>query len=257
MGSVPLMLGPPLLDLPPAAAGAGLGRLIEGWWSTTVSGVGEVVPDGAVDLLAVTGSVPFLAGPDRAPRPVGLRAGARLIGLRLRPGVASTILADGLDRAVGCQVDLAAVWPRAEVERLVDDLGRAGPDDAAGALAAAVARRVPDDWQPDPAVMVAVAAIRLDPAGAPLGRAGDLGDGGRSDLGDRQLRRRFTAAMGYGPAFYRRVLRLDRFTDLLAAEPSAPLADLAVAAGYYDQAHLGRDCRQLLGTTPARLRSAA
>jgi methylphosphotriester-DNA--protein-cysteine methyltransferase len=63
--------------------------------------------------------------------------------------------------------------------------------------------------------------------------------------------------MGYGPAFYRRIARLDRFSRLAAgAAPAIPLAQLAATAGYYDEAHLWRDCVALTGRTPARYRPA-
>ncbi len=67
-------------------------------------------------------------------------------------------------------------------------------------------------------------------------------------VGERRLRRRFVQAVGYGPATYLRVARLQR---AIALAPHAPnLAALAVAAGYSDQAHLSRDCRALTGLTP-------
>ncbi len=71
-------------------------------------------------------------------------------------------------------------------------------------------------------------------------------------LGDRQLRRRFTAAVGIGP---KRFARIARFRWLLAEleRPDRPRwADLAAAAGYTDQAHLIREFAELSGETPAR-----
>ncbi|MGH2718808.1 MAG: helix-turn-helix domain-containing protein, partial [Actinomycetota bacterium] len=73
-------------------------------------------------------------------------------------------------------------------------------------------------------------------------------------LSERQLRRRFDAAVGYGPKMLQRVLR---FRGLLArlAEPG-PAPDLARVAsdlGYADQAHLTREARELAGQTPMQL----
>lgn len=232
------------------------GELAAGWWARAVTGSGTVVPDGAVDLMWTPERVPFLAGPDVEPRPVELDPGTRVVAIRLRPGVAAAVLGDGVDRAVGRQVPLDAVWTRAAVDRLDDELGRAGsalvvePGRSAmgerraeaAALARAVAEWVSPEWRPDAAVVGAVAAIR---AGRPVEAQG---------LSDRQLRRRFTAAMGHGPALFRRIVRLDRFTDLLDRHPERSLAELATGIGYFDEAHLGRDCRALLGTTPGRLR---
>jgi AraC-like DNA-binding protein len=80
---------------------------------------------------------------------------------------------------------------------------------------------------------------------------------GRLDVSERQLRRRCQAAVGYGPATLRRVLRFRRFVSW--ADAGAPGADLASAAsrlGYADQAHLTRECVRLAGLTPAALVAA-
>jgi methylphosphotriester-DNA--protein-cysteine methyltransferase len=68
---------------------------------------------------------------------------------------------------------------------------------------------------------------------------------------ERQLRRRFHAAVGYGPKTLQRVLRFRRF--LAQADAGDDLARAALDAGYADQAHLTRDCARLSGLTPGRL----
>jgi AraC-like DNA-binding protein len=70
-------------------------------------------------------------------------------------------------------------------------------------------------------------------------------------IGDRQLRRRFLDAVGYGPKTLERILRFQRFLRLAGADPD--LARLAVEAGYADQAHLTRECTRLAGLPPAQL----
>lgn len=78
--------------------------------------------------------------------------------------------------------------------------------------------------------------------------AGELG------FSERQLRRRFQAAVGYGPKTLQRVLRLRRFlARAAAADGDNQLATAAFEAGYTDQAHLGRECRALTGLSTRRL----
>ena len=91
---------------------------------------------------------------------------------------------------------------------------------------------------------VAEAVRRLD---RPRARVETLAD----DLGlsERQLRRRFHAAAGYGPKTLARVLRFRRF--LMAAD--SDLARAALDAGYADQSHLTRECTRLAGRPPAAL----
>ena len=75
--------------------------------------------------------------------------------------------------------------------------------------------------------------------------------GRRSGLSERQLRRRFVDAVGYGPKTLARVLRFQRFLALAAH--GRDLGASALDAGYADQAHLTRECRRLSGRTPAEL----
>jgi AraC-like DNA-binding protein len=86
-----------------------------------------------------------------------------------------------------------------------------------------------------------------------------LATGGRlpvRDLADevgwspRYLTDRFRVETGLGLKEAARVVRFDRVRRRLT--PGAPLAPLAAAAGYYDQAHLNREFRALAGCSPSR-----
>jgi transcriptional regulator GlxA family with amidase domain len=70
-------------------------------------------------------------------------------------------------------------------------------------------------------------------------------------LGERQLRRRFAAAVGYGPKTFARVARFRRALYLVRA--GEPLAAAAAGAGYADQAHMTREVGALAGRTPGAL----
>jgi transcriptional regulator GlxA family with amidase domain len=78
-------------------------------------------------------------------------------------------------------------------------------------------------------------------------------------ISERQLHRRFSAAIGYGPKMFQSVLRFQRlFKTAREAGTEANFADLAATAGYADQAHMTRDVQRLRNITPtALLRSAA
>jgi methylphosphotriester-DNA--protein-cysteine methyltransferase len=78
-------------------------------------------------------------------------------------------------------------------------------------------------------------------------------------VSERQLRRRFHAAVGYGPKTLARVLRFRRFVEAID-RGHTDLAALAWEAGYADQAHLTREATRLAGLPPLsfiRARAAA
>ncbi len=72
----------------------------------------------------------------------------------------------------------------------------------------------------------------------------------------RHLGGRFRAETGLTPKAAARVVRFDRARRLLqrrvAAGQRPALAELAVTCGYYDQAHLAREFRELAGCPPSR-----
>jgi helix-turn-helix protein/uncharacterized protein DUF6597 len=199
-------------------------------WRSAPRGPQRIVPDGCLDLVAGDGEV-FVAGPDTAAWSSVTSPGAVLHGLRFRPGAAAGVLGVAADELRDTRVPLAALWGHEGAvltERVLD-----------GTLSLAeVVRRRPAE--PDPAVTAVVAHLERGPS-----RVGAL----PASLGERQLRRRFTIAVGYGPATYLRVTRLQR--AIAAAPRVTGLAELAATAGYADQAHLARDCRALTGLTPS------
>lgn len=72
----------------------------------------------------------------------------------------------------------------------------------------------------------------------------------------RHFNRRFQAQLGCTPAEFRRLARFGRAVAQLSAAPAAQGAELAVAAGYYDQAHWIRECKRYCGMTPSALFNA-
>jgi AraC-like DNA-binding protein len=71
----------------------------------------------------------------------------------------------------------------------------------------------------------------------------------------RHLAERFRIEIGLSPKAAGRVMRFDRTRRELAARVSlgrpAALADLAASRGYFDQAHLAREFRDLAGCAPS------
>jgi transcriptional regulator GlxA family with amidase domain len=73
-------------------------------------------------------------------------------------------------------------------------------------------------------------------------------------ISERQLLRRFDAAVGYGPKTLHRVMRFCRVVDAMhAGRGRVDLAAVACQTGYADQAHLTREVTRMAGVPPATL----
>lgn len=203
--------------------------------------VDRVIPDGCVDVIWANGRL-FIAGPDTMSHEVpAAPTGAHLMGLRFRPGQAPAALGLPAHVLVDQRPDARDVLGRERAERLEAGLRREGGE----ALAAHAMR-----WleQADPADRLVTRAIeRLAVPGSLPHLPKELG------VSDRQLRRRFVEAVGYGPKLFERVSRLRRFVALAERAGPGRLGALAQEAGYADQPHLSRDVKELAGCTPAAL----
>jgi AraC-like DNA-binding protein len=181
-------------------------------------------------------------------RPIRLVPGRAvcLVAVRFRPGALGSFLGGihaveltELDVALKDAVGRRLEWigerlhalPTAEariqcLERaLGSDLARATPVDAA--VMAAV------DW-----IVESHGTVRIEALARRVG------------LGRRQLERRFLIAVGITPKRLCRITRFQRLLSLLSRGDAAGWTGLAFRCGYYDQAHLARDFRELAGCAP-------
>lgn len=218
------------------------------WTAPPAPGDAEpVLPDGCMDLIW-DGSSLFVAGPDTGPVP-DERGAASAVGLRFQPGAAPLVLGPPAFELRDARVPLDALWRDAPA--LTDRLADAPSASAArGILEAAVSARLGGEHLPDPLVESAARSWRTDPT-----RPGAAWLAREAGVSPRQLLRRFSCAVGYGPKYLQRVLRFQAFLSL-SATPAAGLADLAYRCGYADQAHLNRETAALAGRTPTQLRGA-
>jgi AraC-like DNA-binding protein len=197
----------------------------------------RILPDGCLDVIW-DGSQLFVAGPDSVARCHDSPAGSSYTALRFHLGTGPAALGVPASEVSDQSPPLADVWPAAAArtmsERVAED-----PAAALTAWAAEVAR----GHQPDPFGPRVHALARR---GAPVTQMAD-----RLGLSERQLRRRCLPVFGYGPRRLARILRMTRALD--KAQSGLPLAEVAAACGYADQAHLCRELLALGGATPTSL----
>ena len=74
------------------------------------------------------------------------------------------------------------------------------------------------------------------------------------DWSRKHLANRFREDVGLAPKTIARLLRFRRVVDRQPADLSSRWTDVALDAGYFDQAHLIRDFRQFAGMTPVDFR---
>jgi AraC-like DNA-binding protein len=187
----------------------------------------------------------WIGGLDERPSVVGLRGGDyAAIDVELTPLGAYTILGRPLAELCGACVPLADVFGvvgRDLADRLrdVEDwdarfdvlerflLARAGSGPAPTGAVAWADRRLRETH----------GSIRIAALAQELG------------CSRRYLTSRFTAELGLAPKAVARQLRFAQVCAQLSHAPKG-LAEIALDAGYFDQAHLNRDFRELAGVTP-------
>lgn len=229
-----------------------LAPYLECVWVQTVAGGDEiydqpVFPDGRIDIVSVGNDI-MLAGPATHPLIVRLTPGTLTVGLRFRPGAApalvATSAADLRDRDVG----LEELWGHKGAQIAAQCAETQRPEARLRTLAAALQSRLPDAQPVDPVGSRVASLLTQHPGRSVSALAADIG------LSERQLRRRVEHTVGYSPRTLARILRFRRFLQAARATgPGRHLAQLAIEAGYADQAHLTRESRELGGLPPMAL----
>jgi AraC-like DNA-binding protein len=144
-------------------------------------------------------------------------------------------------------VPLKDLWGDAAA-RLADRLDRATDlDDAASILEQAIAERLVIVKSHDARTRLALeAAARLATA-----RVNEVAEA--LGVSERNLRRIFRETIGMSPKEFARLTRFHRALHEARATGDVDWAGIAAATGYYDQAHLIADFREIVGVTPRAL----
>lgn len=245
-----------------------LAERVEAVWASWGEGVfeaEEILPRSRTEVLFSMGARHWLRGPgsgdrDRAyetsfvsglqQRPLNVLspADSAMAGVRLRPAGVAAFLRDTPAAIAGAVVELDAILGP-EIERLREqivttrDLRR-----RALLLAAAVARHLEGVPPLSDAVRFALAAFH---ASAGAARVRDLVRA--TGYSHRWVTERFRAEVGLAPKAYARVVRFENAFERLGRLDRVHWAEFALDCGYYDQAHLVRDFRELAGATPAEV----
>jgi len=212
----------------------------------------RVLPDGCVDIVLINDETPMVIGPWTEPFVARLAAGTMIIAARCRPGQARSLLGLPASALRNQSVPLGDVWGRTAsvpFARIADEASLAA---RRFAMEAALLGRLSHAEPVDEAANAAIRWISEHPHGRIQQLSQWIG------MSSRQLQRRFTSAIGYGPKTFQSVLRFQRLLTL-AGSTGAPrnLAQSSADAGYADQAHMTREVQRFSGSPPTVvLRSA-
>jgi AraC-like DNA-binding protein len=214
-----------------------------------------IVPDGCVEIV-LNCADPFVrvnGGTHRQPAAmlVGQLTGPVVVvptgavdvwGVRLHPWSAAASLKISLaelrETTVGLEEVLGA--------RLANQLHGASLDGGATTLVTTLERWLGGRALPDLAVRAAVEMIARDDMlpsvramSAKLGRS------------TRWVQRSFRDAVGLAPKMLLRIRRVQRAMRLASTQPTKTWSSIAADVGYFDQSHLVRDFRDIVGATPS------
>jgi len=209
---------------------------VECLWVRRPNGSGDVriVPDGCTDLVWIKGRGTLVAGPDTGPKVIrtGTAPGNLTVGMRLKPGAGGAVFGIPLDELCDERRDAIEVGPAFDIDA-----------EATASEVLATFARLAAGHRADPLIAAATRQLghrRIRTLARELG------------ISERQLRRRFHSAVGYGPKQLARILRFRTIVDAID-RGAADLARLAFEAGYADQAHLTRETKRLSGLPPTAL----
>lgn len=168
---------------------------------------------------------------------------ARWIKIELKRGWSTQLLGVPASALTDRIVHLHELWGSAGAE-LVDQLvvARTLPD-ALDRISHAFAVRSERTVEPASARLARRAVRMLETENVRIASVAD-----RLGVTSRHLRRAFLEHIGIGPKDFARAVRLHRVVEDAARSPN--WGQIAAAAGYYDQAHLIADFRELVGVTP-------
>lgn len=231
--------------------------------STPAPFVERVLPTGSMHLVVRLDDAPLTLFDDERrsrPRIVGTAVvggarsafyvrevvASRSVGVQLAPGAARHLFGVPAGELAETHTALDDLWGRAARE-LRERLATAKSDEARVACLERVLGERLAGTAPDPLVVHAIARIRAGDRIADVVAA--------SGLGARAFIARFRDAVGLAPKAWARVVRAQRAIALL--RDGRALGDVALDAGYSDQAHFTRELRQIGGVSPGRYRALA
>jgi AraC-like DNA-binding protein len=197
----------------------------------------KVLPDGCVDIILIGDRPPLVVGPNLKAFVASFDGPTKIVGIRLKPGIAAAVLNENVKNIVDREVPLEDLWG-SRAPKLQDDVSH---DEKRRLLESIILWKL---RTVDGRVMDAVRRLSADPNQSTEELAA------RYRVTARHLLRLFETHVGYGPKALARIFRLQR-TLSIAGSSRLVFSDLALAAGYSDQSHMYREFAALCSELPS------
>lgn len=188
---------------------------------------------------------PLVCGAFSAPFAIDTAQQASIMGIHFKPGGLFPILGPVVGELGGTHVTLGTLCGSAADELWDRLLEARTPETRFLILEQFLLARVARSPAPHPAVALALDEFRCVPGARTVAEVADL-----AGLSPRRFAELFRREVALTPKAFCRVQRFQRVLRLIERDPSVDWAGLALACGYYDQAHFNRDFRAFSGITP-------
>ncbi len=163
--------------------------------------------------------------------------------LQFKPGWGTPLLGVAANELTNEFVTLENIWGRSGRDLAYELLRAKSVPEMLNRVARAFAARTRQTFEPTSAPLARHAAHMMEEEEVQVGSVA-----ARLGVTTRHLHRAFAENIGIGPKAFARSARLQR--AVRRAATSNDWARIAADAGYYDQAHLIADFRELVGLTP-------
>jgi AraC-like DNA-binding protein len=193
----------------------------------------------------------FVAGVTDGPVLVGHDGSARCLQVDLTPLGARQLVGLPMSELANQSVPIDAVLGRFGRD-LVQQVGDAADWPTRFALIDKAFRaRLAESRPADPGVGWSLSQIVASRGAEVIGdHADELG------WSHRRLIARYRDTVGLPPKLIARIVRFECLTTRIMTTPAIDWTTAAIDCGYFDQAHLAREVRELAGITPTELRAA-
>jgi AraC-like DNA-binding protein len=225
---------------------AGLQAFVECLWTirSDQPELHAVLPDACVDVIYSSDQGLRVIGTMSVRQDFIIEPHAELLGIRFHPGAAGRLVGCSFAELTDRAEPLESIWG-CRASRLASELGNAAtPALRLSALASAFRQ---------PSLAKSPFEKALDLLRVSAGAAGLDYLADQCGLSPRQFRRRVAEATGVGPKHLVKVVRFRKAAGMAVSAACPDWAAIAAECGYFDQAHLIRDFRELGGCTPTNL----